>query len=97
MGEPLTSAEKKQLRGYAQRLKPSLRIGRQGLSCGVFQEIEKSFEAQDLIKIRFEADREQVQEWADQIAARTGAECVGSVGKTASFFRQRAAPDCGPQ
>lgn len=97
MLEPLTSAEKKQLRGYAQRLKPTLRIGRQGLNCGVFQEIERSFETQDLIKIRFEADRDQMKDWIEQIAARTGAECIGSVGKTAAFFRQSAAPDFGPQ
>ena len=37
---PLTSAEKKELRGIGQRLKTHLHIGKQGLSLTVSNEIE---------------------------------------------------------
>lgn len=83
----LSSAEKKQLRGRAQNLKPSIRVGRLGLSPNVFQEIETRLDQDELIKIRFDGSRQEILVWIEQIAGRTGAECVGSIGKTASFFR----------
>lgn len=93
---PLTSSGKKQLRGYAQRLKPAVRIGKHGLTSGVFQEIEKCFEAEELLKIRFDCSRDEMATWVDQVAGRTGSECVGSVGRTAAFYRQKPAPEFGP-
>lgn len=84
---PLTSAEKKKLRGIAQRLKPLVHIGKLGLTESVLAEIETALTKNGLIKIRFENDREGIKTLSKEISEKTGCECVGCVGKTAVFFR----------
>lgn len=84
---PLSSAEKKNLRGIAQRLKPHVHLGKHGLSASVLAEIETALTKNGLIKIRFECDREGIKTLCAEITAQTHSELVGSVGKTAVFFR----------
>ncbi len=86
--QPLTSAEKKELRGIAQRLKPHVHVGRQGLTPAVVGEIETALLKNGLIKIRFEGDRALVQQYCEQIPPKLDCERVGTVGKTAVFFRE---------
>lgn len=85
--EPLRAAEKKELRGIGQRLKPQVHIGKQGLSESVLAEIETALTKNGLIKIRFEADRDGVKALCQTIPEQTDSELVGTVGKTAVFFR----------
>lgn len=83
----LTSTEKKKLRGMAQRLKPILHIGKYGLTDSVQAEIETALTKNGLIKVRFDSDRERVNKLCVAIPKITGSELVGSIGKTAVFFR----------
>lgn len=85
--KPLTSAEKKELRGLGQRLKPHAHIGKQGLSENALAEIETALLKNGLIKIRFETDRETMQAHCSKITTGLSCELVGSVGKTGVFFR----------
>ena len=85
--DPLTSAEKKELRGLGQRLKPHLHIGKQGLSVNVFEEIDKALLKNGLIKIRFEADREVIISYCNDIPEKLNCDYIGGVGKTGIFFR----------
>lgn len=85
--EPLTSAEKKELRGLAQRLKPHVHIGKLGLSETVLAEVETALTKNGLIKIRFEADRATLQSHCTEIPEKLGCEYIGGVGKTGVFFR----------
>lgn len=85
--EPLSSAERKELRGIGQRLKPHIHVGKQGLSETVVKEIDTALLKNGLIKIRFEADREAIKAYADEIPQRLGCDYVGGVGKTGIFFR----------
>ena len=84
---PLTSAEKKALRGIGQRLPPPLHIGKQGLRTNVFKEIDRALLKNGLIKIRFEAGREAIQSYCHDIPEKLNWEYVGRVGKTGIFFR----------
>ncbi|MGJ3244002.1 MAG: YhbY family RNA-binding protein [Opitutales bacterium] len=88
MESPLSGTEKKHLRGKAQRLKPVVFVGRAGLSPSVLTEIETALERDGLIKIKSETGREALDQLVNQIEADTRAVCVGTVGRTASFFRQ---------
>jgi RNA-binding protein len=85
--KPLKAAEKKELRGIGQRLKPHVHLGKLGLSETVCAEIETALTKNGLIKIRFDADRDEVKTLCQKIPEQTGCELVGSVGKTAVFFR----------
>lgn len=92
--EPLSSAEKKELRGIAQRLKPHLHIGRQGLTDTVIGEIDTALTKNGLIKLRFDANREAIREQSSQICKDLACEKVGGVGKTVVLFRDM--PDSEP-
>lgn len=85
---PLTSAEKKELRGIAQRLKPHVHVGKQGLSDPLLQEIETALTKNGLIKLRFDASRDTIQSLCTEIPKRTACEFVGSVGRVGIFFRE---------
>ncbi|ADE54565.1 YhbY family RNA-binding protein [Coraliomargarita akajimensis] len=91
--KPLTGAEKKELRGIAQRLKPHVHIGKQGLSETVLAEIEMALTKNGLIKIRFDADRTWIKQYAAEIAQKTQSEHVGGVGKVGIFFRDMPEED----
>ena len=65
--DPLTGAEKKELRGIGQRLKPHLHIGKNGLSATASKEIDRALLKNGLIKIRFEADREVIKNYCNDI------------------------------
>ena len=89
---PLTSAEKKELRGIGQRLKPHVHIGKHGLTDNVNGEIDTALLKNGLIKIRFEADRASIKDYCEEIAQKADCEYVGAVGKTAIFFREMPSP-----
>lgn len=86
--KPLSSAEKKELRGIAQRLKPHLNLGKNGLSDSVLSEIETALLKNGLIKIRFDTSREIMQALCEEIPTRASCELVGSVGRVGIFFRE---------
>jgi len=85
--KPLSPAEKKELRGIAQRLKPHVHIGKHGLSETVQAEIEMALTKNGLIKIRFDADRQAIKDYAAFIPSKLSCEYVGGVGKVGIFFR----------
>ncbi len=91
----LTSAERKQLRGIAQRLKPAIHVGKQGVTPTIMGEIEMALEKQELIKIRFDASRDTLKTWADQICIQSNAELVGTIGHTATIYREHEQPGAG--
>ena len=84
---PLTSAEKKELRGLAQLLKPHLHIGKQGLNETVLTEVETALTKNGLIKIRFESERSVIKKCSIKIQEKLGCEFIGKVGKVSVFFR----------
>ena len=85
--KPLSQAEKKELRGIAQRLKPHVHVGKNGLTDTVIQEIDTALLKNGLIKIRFEGDRERITEYRKGITGKNACEYVGGVGKVGIFFR----------
>ena len=89
----LSSAEKKELRGIAQRLKPHLQIGKNGLSEPVLGEIEMALNKNGLIKIRFETDRKNIGYLCSEITEKTASDYVGGVGKVGIFFRDMPADE----
>lgn len=86
--QSLSSKEKAALRGVAQRLKPVLHVGRNGLSEASVKELMKAFEKDELIKIAFKAERDEIAGYCEAVEQATGSQCVGGVGKKRSFYRK---------
>ncbi len=92
MESKLTSAQRAQLRSQGQTLNAALNIGREGLGTAVVRELDRLLTANELVKVRFVvADREEKAALSERIAADLRCECVGAVGHTALFFRQKGA------
>lgn len=91
---PLTGAQRTFLRGIGQRLDPSLKVGRGGLTPEFFAELQRHLKAQELVKLRFAGgqEREERATLCAQIADEGRCVLVGSVGHTALFYRQQPDP-----
>lgn len=84
--------QKSYLRGLGQTLRPAVHAGKKGVDDALVQEVNRTFEQQELIKVKFTALKEQKKETARRIAEATGSEMVGMVGHTAIFYREHPDP-----
>lgn len=85
---PLSSAEKKRLRGLAHAIEPSVLIGKSGLTDELVEAARAAVERHGLIKVKLtpQADLDKYAAARD-IAFATGSELVQQIGKTALLFR----------
>ena len=83
----LNNALIRDLKARAQLLKPTLRIGKDGLSPQFIAEVDQTLEHRELIKVKFEQFKEQKQELAAQLAERTGSHLITRVGHVIVLFR----------
>ena len=83
----LTGAERSKLRGLAQTLDPKVFVGKAGVNAGIAKLLEEAFRNADLVKVRFTAEREEMDKQAQELAKLTESEVIGTVGRTATFFK----------
>ncbi|QKT02590.1 ribosome assembly RNA-binding protein YhbY [Ectothiorhodospiraceae bacterium 2226] len=84
----LNEKQRQFLRGLAHSRKPVVIVGQAGVSDTVVAEIDAALNHHELIKVRVNAsDREARRAMTEDIAQRTGAELVQSIGHVASFYR----------
>lgn len=80
--------QKSYLRGLGQTLRPAIRIGKKGLDEAFFQELNRVFDQQELIKVKFAAHKDEKKQLAGRIAEETGAHLVGIIGHNSLFYRE---------
>jgi len=86
----LTPRERSHLKARAHALEPVLSIGQDGVSDAVLAEALRALTAHELVKVRIEhQDRKIRAALGDQLAARTDAALVQSVGKVVVLWRPR--------
>ncbi len=83
----LTGAERGKLRSLAQTLDSKVFVGKAGVNEGIAKLLNDAFRNADLVKVRFTAEREAMDTQAQELAKLTDSEVIGSVGRTATFFR----------
>ena len=92
----LTGAERSKLRSLAQTLDPKVFVGKAGITEGISKLLLQAFSKADLVKVRFTAERDAMETQMQELARLTGSEVIGSVGRTATFFKLgEAAEDDG--
>jgi len=85
----LTTRQIRFLRARAHHCHPLVRIGQNGLTDAVIEELDATLSAHELVKIRIAgADRASRDAWLETLCARTGAQTVQRIGHTASLFRR---------
>ena len=91
----LSSSERRFLRSQAHHLEPVVLIGKNGVSIGTIEAVNKALNAQELIKIKFREFKDNKQSISDEIAAAVNCHVAGMVGHTVILFRQN--PDSEKQ
>jgi RNA-binding protein len=87
----LTSKQKQYLKGLAHPLSPIVRIGKGGVTQGVIAETKNALESHELIKVRIDVeDSSDRKMTAESLADATDAMLVGTLGKIAMLYRERA-------
>jgi putative YhbY family RNA-binding protein len=86
--DPLTPAQRRDLRAKAHHLHPVVTIGHHGLTPAVLHEIDVALLAHELIKIRVLGDdRTERSALLERICAETGATAVQHLGKLLIVWR----------
>lgn len=85
----LTKTQRRWLASKAQRTKPTVMIGKEGLSEGVTAQTDAELEAHELIKVRFVGHKEYVKEISPKLAENTNAALVRTIGHVAVLYRPR--------
>jgi RNA-binding protein len=85
----LTNAQIRPLKAQAQRLKASLKVGKEGLSPQFLAALDDALKHHELIKVKFDNFKEQKKELAPQLAEKTGSHLIARVGNVAVLFRPK--------
>ncbi len=89
----LTSRQRSYLSSLANRLEPVAALGRAGMSEAVVAHLKNELERHELIKLRFTDFKESRDDFARELAARTGSELVRVIGNVALFYRADPDPE----
>ena len=92
----LTNAQIRTLKAQAQRLKATLKVGKEGLSPQFLSAVDEAFKHCELIKVKFDDFKEQKKELSPQLAEKTGSHLVTRVGNVVVLYRQKASEEERP-
>jgi len=88
---PLTNAQIRACKAQAQRLKPTLKIGKDGLSPQFLAALDAALNHHELIKVKFDDFKDQKKELSLELAEKSGSHLVTRIGNVVVLFRPRPA------
>ena len=86
---PLTNAQIRSLKAQAQRLKAVLKIGKEGLTPAFLSALDDTLKHHELVKVKFDALKEEKKELTPQLAERSGSYLVTRVGNVVVLYRPK--------
>ena len=90
---PLSSSQRSFLRSQAHHLEPVVLIGKNGVTDGTIEAVNKALDSQELIKIKFREYKDEKKSLSYQLAESTESHIVGTIGHTVIVFRQNPDPE----
>jgi RNA-binding protein len=91
---PLTNAQIRNCKAQAQRLKATLKVGKEGLSPQFLAALDDALKHHELVKMKFDDFKDQRKDLAPQLAEESDSRLVTRVGNVAVLFRPKLV---GPQ
>lgn len=85
----MTSKERAEFRGKANQLAPSCQIGKNGLTDGLYQQVDQELTSHELVKIKVLLESSPVtpKEAGQALADKTGADLISVVGGVIVLYR----------
>jgi RNA-binding protein len=84
----LTTSQIAKLKGMAQRMDTTLKIGKAGLSESFLQTVRDTLAHRELIKVKFDEFKDQKKILAPELAQKTESRLVTLIGNVAVLYRQ---------
>lgn len=95
----LTSKQISEFKGRGQLLKPTLKVGKEGLTPQFIAALDDALKHNELLKVKFADLKDQKKELAPQLAEKTGSKLIMRVGNVVVLYRPKLnaepAPDAG--
>jgi RNA-binding protein len=85
----LNNAQIRTLKAQAQRLKATLKVGKEGLSPQFLSALDDALKHHELVKVKFDDFKEQKKELSPQLAEETGSHLVTRVGNVVVLYRAK--------
>ncbi len=90
-GVALKGKDRRYLRGLGVALKPTVVVGKEGLSDAVLAAVESEIEARELVKVRLlDTVETPRKEFARKLAEAAGVELIQVLGRTVLLYRRNA-------
>ena len=90
----LTSSHRSYLCSQAHHLDPIVLIGKNGITDGTIESVNKTLATREIIKIKFrEYNKDEKKSLSHQLAESTESHIVGTIGHTVILFRQNPDPE----
>ena len=89
----ITSLQRSYLRSLAHHLDSVVLIGKNGITDGTIEAVNKALDYRELIKIKFREFKDEKKSLSHQIAESTESDVVGMIGHTVILFRQNPDPE----
>ena len=85
----LTNAQIREFKARGQLLKPTLKVGKEGLTLQFIAALDEALKHTDLLKVKFADLKEQKKELAPQLAEKTGSHLIMRVGNVVVLYRPK--------
>ena len=87
----LNNALLRDLKAQAQRLKATLKVGKEGLSPQFLAALDEVLKHHELVKVKFDEFKEQKKDLAPQLAEKSRSHLVTRIGNVVVLYRPRPA------
>jgi RNA-binding protein len=87
----LTNAQIRALKARAQRMKATLKIGKEGISTQFLAALDEALKHHELVKVKFDDFKEQKKELTPQLAEQSKSHLVTRVGNVVVLYRAKPA------
>jgi RNA-binding protein len=89
----LSNRQIREFKAQAQRLKATLKVGKEGLSAQFLAALDHALKHHELVKVKFDDFKEQKQELAPELAVKSGSQLITRVGNVVVLYRPKPAED----
>jgi RNA-binding protein len=92
---PLTNLQIRTLKSQAQKLKATLRVGKDGLSPKFFAALDEMLKHHPLLKVKFDYFKDEKKQLAPVLAEKSESHLVMRVGNVVVLYRPNPAAEKG--